>query len=227
LSGSRFFRGLSRVNSVLLFLTLATLIVILVVVLVQETTRAKKADVPVSSVVANDDENTALHFERGEVDQRSGVVRMSLVTRTESKGIGSSGTTRSVRNLLFVPADGTPAHWLLPDNNHEVTDPTDITEPPPREDSKTVASVVVVRPVDTSDEIPGTALLFDPTGRRVTEIAKAMTTIDMAELTNSEIVIIYRNGDSFYRSTFDPSTLAKRNENSVQVPKLKESVLRK
>jgi hypothetical protein len=191
------------------------------VVLVQETSKSRKTESTNKTIDSSDGDQTTLRLERADVDREKGVVRMSLIATSESKGIGSGGTQRETRNYLFIPSDGSAGHWLLADNKSRISDASEVLEVPIKEDSRSIASAVIVTPVDAPEEAPGKALLFDPTGSQVTEFSNAVTSIDVTELTKTDVVIIYRNGEKFFRATFDPTTLVKRTESAVQVPKLK------
>ena len=175
---------------------------------------------PDPSAVAGENGEAPLHLERATMVGNNGVIRMDLVQRSGSPKFSSGDYYDESHNILFIPPDDTRAHWLLPNNNGHFADPVEIHSTTD-EKSRVLASAIIVREKHSVRDSPGRLLLFDVTGEHVVDIDQSATVIDLASLTKSDIVLLYRRGSHFVRSTFDPVTLAKRTEREIEIPSLK------
>src|SRR5262249_37754763 len=98
------------------------------------------------------------------------VLRGELLIHRENPGFASgSGEYREVRNVLDINDGAKAGRWLLPDNDHVITEQHDLSpegEYAPRR-TTTVATVALVK-VANQDRFTadGELLLLDPTGEK-------------------------------------------------------------
>lgn len=224
MSNSRsFFRNLTRVNAILIFLALSALLILSCIGIYQTTIgRPSAKPQPVAGIEETKDSGEgALHYQQQFLNSPVGDVQMSLKRDWDSKGLSSGGGSETV-NILFLPANQPVGRWLLPDNRHILGEPRTIGEPSKDEEGgKTVATAVMVSEKDAPEGTPSRLLLFSPTGDVVVEISKKATEFQLADLNKNNIVIVYAAGTKFMRAMFDRNTLAKISESEIAVPKLK------
>jgi hypothetical protein len=142
--------------------------------------------------------------------------------REGSGGFSSGGMYTETRNILFIERGQKTGRWLLPDNNHIIEDSTDInadTNDKPATPKRAIATVALVKPaVRSSDPAPATLLLFDPTGRKIVEVAANVREIHLAVLSAGDLTILYESNQRLFFVAFDPATLAKRSEQEIAIP---------
>jgi hypothetical protein len=68
-------------------------------------------------------------------------MRADLFLDRGGKGFSSGGYSET-RNILFIEPDQKEAHWLLPDNDHILSDNSDITEGTDRSSKRLIATAV-------------------------------------------------------------------------------------
>ena len=210
-----------RVDAVLILIAMSAICFGAGVIIFQEM-RIKSAksdtqkDNPVA--VASDEQ---LQLGSASLVEGSDVVRLSLMTEGDSGKFGSSGESRETRNILFVESGQKSARWLLPDNKHRLGELFEIYQKPESDSAKTIATAVVITPKDSDSLNEGKLLLFDPAGKRVSEISKGVRRIELATLSGPDILIVYQRGSRLVRATFDPDSLARRSEQEIDIPKLK------
>jgi hypothetical protein len=115
------------------------------------------------------------------------------------------------------------ARWLLPDNQHVVSDSSDLVADEDESKTKrTVATAAVVKPATAElDVAKGKLLLFDPSGNRVVEVADSVRKLQVASLASGEITLLCERDRRLVLATFDAGSFAKRGEQEMDVPQLK------
>jgi len=119
----KFFRYLWRIDAVVIFLAGAAIAIGVGSLLIGEigtrTARYRDAGKAIPIVAADSD----AHLSLGRVSVVAGtsVMRAELSREREGKGFSSGGYSET-RNALFIEPDQKEARWLLPDNNHIVSD---------------------------------------------------------------------------------------------------------
>jgi hypothetical protein len=219
----KFFRYLWRVNAVVIFLAAGAITVGVGSLVIEEfgtrTARNREAEagIPVVS-----DPKSHLTLGRMSVIPGTNVMRADLSTDRKAKGIGSSGGYSETRNILFIEPDQKEGHWLLPDNDHVISDHSDITtEDGDHKATRTIATAVLVKPPsDSPENASGRLLMFDPTGRKIVEVANNVRELHLASLSGGEVRILLERNRHFVLATFDPASLAKRGEQEIGVPQL-------
>jgi len=147
-------------------------------------------------------------------------------------GFSSGKGYFETRNILFIDASDKVAHWLLPDTDHVVAEATDIGEGNNTQPvvgqyngvrlTKTIAILAYVKPNGEHwrDSL-GDLLLSDSTGLHVSKIANEVKDVKSAMLLRNEIVILYERNHRLVLQAFDPTSLAKRREQEIEIPALK------
>lgn len=136
-----------------------------------------------------------------------------------SGGSYGSGYSRT-RNVLFIEKTG-KAHWLLPDDDHLVTE---YPVPPPARafgetPERAVAVFAHVTPLaGKRDE--GVLLLFDPAGTNIQTVAERVRGVQGVSL-GSEITAMYQVQSGYVLARFDRSSLAKLGDAPVSFPVLR------
>ena len=67
----------------------------------------------------------------------------------------------------------------------------------------------------------GKLLLFDPSGKKVVEVANDVRVIHLTSLSGGELTILYERNRRLVLAAFDPGSLAKRGEQEIDIPQLK------
>lgn len=149
-------------------------------------------------------------------------MRAQLVRSGEGAKFGSgSGDRIEIRNILFIEPGEKTARWLLPDNDHVITDTLDVAEKDATS-TRTIATAVLVKPqVDGQVTDKGRLVLFDLPGKKVVEVADGVQEIQVAFVTGGELTILYKQDRRLVLGAFDAGTLARRREQQIDVPQLK------
>jgi hypothetical protein len=219
----RFFRYAWRVNAVLILVAAGTITLGAGAMLASEIgakvvrSRAAKA----GPVVTEDPSNTRLSLGHASVVPGTDVMRAELVVHTGGEGFSSGGYTEK-RNILFIAPGEKAARWLLPDNDHVITDAEAIEEPQDTKKARAVATVVLVKPASGDPEVTkGELLLFDPAGKKIVRVANGVREMHIAALSGADLTIVYERDRRLVVASFDPGTLAKRVGQEIEIPPLK------
>jgi hypothetical protein len=226
MKSQQFFRYVWRVNALLILVAAGAVLFGVSVVLGTEfgnkASRAREAE---TGIAIEDDasSNARLSLGRASIVEGTDVLRVDLsYNREGSGGFSSSGTYAETRNILFIERGQKTGRWLLPDNNHVIEDSSDITsdtDDKPATPKRTIATVALVKPVlRPTESASATLLLFDPTGRKIVEVAANVREIHLAVLSAGELTILYERQQHIFLAAFDPATLAKRSEREIAIP---------
>ena len=148
-------------------------------------------------------------------------MRADLTTHGES-GKFSSGGYSETRNILFIDPDQKNARWLLPDNDNVIEQRSDVEDVSNESNKRLVATAAIIEPRDEQSESPaGRLVLFNASGKSMSEVAKNVSNLQLATLSGNEIVLLYERNRHLVRATFDSSSLSKRREQEIEVPELK------
>ena len=131
--------------------------------------------------------------------------------------------TLKPRNILFIEPGQKAARWLLPDNDHIMSDSSDIREAATNGNAqRMIATAVLVKSTTGSPEsVSGKLLLFDPSGRTIVEVANNGRNIHLTSLSGGDLTILYERNRRLVLTAFDPGSLAKRGEQEIDVPQPK------
>jgi hypothetical protein len=152
------------------------------------------------------------------------VLRGDLVVRRSGAGFSSGSGYSETRNILFVESHTNTARWLLPDHNHVITAHPDVAiRTEDRRAGRPVATVALVKQAQTDLAVTeGTLLIFDPSGTRVQTVADGVREIHTATLDDDgRVILLFERRRKYVLATFDASSLEKREEHEVAVPKVK------
>jgi hypothetical protein len=219
----RIFRYLWRINAVLILLAAGAITFGVVALLVGEfgarVARNREAEAGIPVVAA--DSNAHLSLGRVSVVAGSDVMRADLSLNRGGAGFSSGGYTET-RNILFIDPGQKAARWLLPDNDHVISDSSDITDDTDHKAKRMIATAVLVKSTASSPETAvGRLLLFDPPGKKVVEVANNVREMHLASLSGGELSILYERDRRLVLAAFDPESLAKRREQEIDVPQTK------
>ncbi|MCI0348035.1 MAG: hypothetical protein L0Z53_01295, partial [Acidobacteriales bacterium] len=149
------------------------------------------------------------------------ILRAELQANSDS-GKFSSGYGMETRNILFIELGEKAGRWLLPDNEHVITDTSDLTEEKPGDAKRLIATSALIGPAqERPGEINNKLVVFDPTGRKIVEVANNVKDIHFTSLRDGELTILYERDRKLFRAAFDPRTLAKLREQELEIPQLK------
>jgi hypothetical protein len=220
----RFFRVLWRANAILILVAAGAVTFGVGAFLVAEfgSRSALKREAEAGLVVAGPQADPRLSLAPAIVLSGTHIMRAQLVLYKSGGGFSSSGYGET-RNLLFLEPGDKAARWLLPDNQHAITDNPDMVAD--EDDSKAkriVATAALVKPTTGQlDVAKGKLLLFDPAAKHVIEVADAVRKIHVASVVNGEISLLYERDRRLVMARFDGATLARRGEEEIDVPQLK------
>jgi hypothetical protein len=222
----KFFRLLWRINAVLILIAMGAIAFGAIVLIVQETAHRARTnrDTAAPSAIGADDSELNLQMGRTSLVPGTGVLRTDLTLRRESDKFSSGGGSET-RNILFIDPNEKKGRWLLPDNKHILGEISDITERSTDaecESGRPIATAVVVKDSNDSETTgKGKLLLFDPTGKKVIEVANDVSEIHLASLTGNEVVILYERNSRLVRTAFSRDSLVKQTELEIDLPKIK------
>lgn len=218
---NRFFRYLWRIDAVLI-LVAAGAITFGVGILVFEELGGRTAlrhDAEVGVPVTAD---PAVNLNLGHAEAIIGTSVLRADLFLYKGGVGfSSGGYNETRNILFIDPAQKAAYWLLPDNDHVISERSDVKDQKsPRE--PIIATAVLVKPRTAQPElVDGSLLLFLPDGKRIVEVAKGVRELQVATLDARGVTLLYERQRRLVLAFFDSSSLSKEREQEIEVPQLK------
>lgn len=222
----RFFRLLWRINAILILVAAAGISFAVINLITAElgwsSARRKAADA--APQVGSSETGERLFLGQVSLVPGTTVLRGELQVHRAGSGFssGSSGYVE-VRNLLFVKDRATAGHWLLPDNNHIITERHDVA-PDNQEHSRRipVATVALVKPAHEDPELAvGELLLLDPSGDRLQTVAKGVRQLHTAAVQDSGLLLLFERQRKYVAASFDLPSLAKKDERELEVPQLR------
>jgi hypothetical protein len=220
----KIFRYIWRINAVLILLAAGACTfgvgTLLVGELGERTARNREADAGIP-VVGAADSNAHLSLGHASVVAGTNVMRANLSLNRGGAGFSSGGYTE-IRNILFIEPGQNVGRWLLPDNDHIISDTSDITEETNGSAKRMIATAVLVKStVGSPETLAGRLLLFDPSGRKIVEVSPNAREIHLTSISSSDLTILYERNRRLVFAAFDPGSLAKRGEQVIDVPQPK------
>ena len=147
-------------------------------------------------------------------------MRAELVAHRAGAGFSSGGSSET-RNILFITPGDATGRWLLPDHRHVIAETSDVLAHVAPADTRTVATVALVK-TPGSDAGGGRLLLFDPSGKHVVEVAQSVRTLHEATMSTGDLRVLFERDRDLFLASFDPESLAKRDEQRIQIPQLEQ-----
>jgi hypothetical protein len=220
----KLFRYLWRINAVIILVAAGSIVFGVAVLLAGEfgarTARSREAEAGIP-VAAAADSNAQLSLGRASLVKGTNIMRADLSLDRGGKGFSSGGYSET-RNILFIEPDKKEGRWLLPDNDHIVSENSDITEGEDRSTKRVIATVALVKSATGSPETAGgRLLLFDPSGQKIIEVANDVRELHLASLSAGQLTVLFERNRHLVVATFDPASLAKRAEQEINVPQPK------
>lgn len=219
------FRDLWRTNA---FLVSFAVVVIAILVgyfalndLGWKSARGREAEAGVQ--IAPADSKDKLTLGTAEVVAGSAVLRADLfVSRDGGFSSGGSGISSETRNVLFIDPADKAAHWLLPDNDHVVAATLDIEDEKDPNIKRVIATAFFVKPiVEESEATTGRLILANSSGGKVVEVSNDVKDVQVAALNAGEVILLFERNRRLVSSAFDPTSLAKKREQEIEIPQLK------
>jgi hypothetical protein len=140
---NQLFRFIWRVNAILILVATAAVTLGAAAIVWMESTAYSTTSAPVVGV---QDTGKRLSLSQMTHVAGSNVIRQELVERDTSAAFSSSGSYGQTRNLLFVDTKAGAARWLLPDDDHVVTEHSDVeTRGQNREPGRVVGTFALVK----------------------------------------------------------------------------------
>ena len=140
---------------------------------------------------------------------------------SEGKGFSSGGSASETRNVLFIEPGEKSGRWLLPDNDHVISEITDITDEKNSSTERVIATAAVIKSADSSEDTVGRLVLYNSSGKTLVEVANKVREVHLASYSDDELTILYERNRRFVLAGFDPGSLARRKELEIEVPLLK------
>ena len=208
---NRFFRWVSRINSIL-FLILLTLSIGLVLYGISESNKwSHRNTVEVIDKTAQDDNNQDLRL--SDITQVCGkdIQYVKLSSALKSKGFSSGGYGSVTRNVIFFTGDEMNSHWLYDTNKYLITEINQLKKKADNcKERETVSIYYQVVKSDTNhngeldhtDEL--TVALTSPSGVNYTEIESGLSSV-IDHSVNSEatvLTILVQKGSSLIMEKF-------------------------
>ena len=218
------FRYLWRVNAILILVASGSIVFGVAVLLVgdfgERTARSREAEAGIP-VAAAADSKARLSLGRASLVEGTNVMRADLSLDRAGQGFSSGGYSET-RNILFLEPDKKEGRWLLPDNDHVVTQNSDISDGSERSAKRVIATAVLVKsPTGSPETAGGRLLLFDASCQNIVEVANDVRKIHLTSLSAGQLTLLFERDRHLVVATFDPASLAKRAEQEIKVPQLK------
>ena len=218
----KLFRYLWRINAVIILLAAGAVAAAVGVLVLDELGRkAQRYREPEEIPIATSARNARLSLARATLVPGTKTLRAELQANSEG-GKFSSGYGTETRNILFIEPGEKAGRWLLPDNEHVLTDTTNVTEEKSGDTKRLIATTALIKPAQESPgEVNNKLVVFDPTGRKIVEVANNVKDIHFTSFTDGELTVLYERDRKLFRAAFDPGTLAKLREQEIEIPQLK------
>jgi hypothetical protein len=223
----RLFRYVWRVNAVLILVAAAGVSFAVVTLMWSEFggSAARSRVFDAAPPLGGSDSGERLFLGQVALIRGTSVLRGELVSHRSGAGISSgSGGYSETRNILFVDNESGVARWLLPDDDHIITEHPDVmTEVDDRSGGRPVATLALIKPAHADLEvIEGTLLLFDPAGVRVQTVAEGVRALHSATLNaGGRIALLFERRRKYVLASFDGTSFEKKEEHELTVPALK------
>ena len=218
---NKLFRLIWRVNAILILVATAAVALGAAAIVWMESTANTTTSPPVVGV---QDSGKRLSLSQMTHVAGSNVIRQELVERDASAAFSSSGGYGQTRNFLFVDTKAGAARWLLPDDDHVVTEHSDVeTRRQAREPALVVGTFALVKESGPDVEASGgKLLLFDPTGLNVHEVSAGVRDLQAATIDqDGMLAVLFERDRKYVLAFFDPVSLEKKHEQELGVPVLK------
>ena len=165
------------------------------------------------------DSNAHLSLGRESVVVGTNVMRADLSLNRGGAGFRVVVALKT-RNILFIEPGQKAARWLLPDNDHIMSDSSDIRVAATNGNAqRMIATAVLVKSTTGSTEsVSGKLLLFAPSGRTIVEVANNVRNIHPTSLSGGDLTILYERNRRLVLAAFDPGSLAKRGSRRSTFP---------
>jgi hypothetical protein len=150
----------------------------------------------------------------------SRVMRAELLLHEYGGGFSSGGYSET-RNILFIDPVADAPRWLLPDDDHVITEHSDVMAPEHDDTAKRlVCTVALVKAREGDRQVStGRLLLFGPAGMPLVEVAVGVRALHLASLSGEQVTVLYERDRQLFVATFD-TALVKQNEQMMTVPPL-------
>jgi hypothetical protein len=220
----KLFRYIWRVNAILILVAAGAVTFGVGTLLVSElgSRSAMRREADAGPPIAGAQADPRMSLGQASVVPGTHVMRAQLLLYRDGGGFSSGGYSET-RNILFIQPGEKAARWLLPDNQHVLSDSSDlVADHDDPKTKRTVATAALVKPATTElDVAKGKLLLFDPSGNRVVEVADGVRKLQVASLASGEITLLYERDRRLVLATFDAGSFARRGEQEMDVPQLK------
>jgi hypothetical protein len=218
----KIFRYMWRVNAVAIFLAVALITILLGVELIGEL---RRSDWYVGQeVIGGENSRQSRPPSLGsfsEVTGNKGTLRAELQVQYETGGF-KSGVHVETRNILFIAPGDKKARWLLPDNDHIISNFHDITETTTSKAERTLATAALVR-AERSDDKAARLILFDPPGHRLLDVSEKVTDIYSSASSEGKITFLFGRNKRVVRVTVDAKSFGKLQEDEIELPVLESN----
>jgi hypothetical protein len=193
---NKLFRFIWRVNAILILVATAA-VTLGAAAIWMESSGYSTTSAPVVGV-----QDTGKRLSLAQMTHVSGsnVIRQELVERDTSAAFSSSGGYGQTRNFLFVDTKASSARWLLPDDDHVVTEHSDVeTRREGLEPGRMVGTFALVKESGPDMEASGgRLLLFDPTGLNVHEVSAGVRDLQAATINQDGMLTVLFERDRKY-----------------------------
>lgn len=216
------FRWIWRVNSVLILVSSAAVAIAVGNLLWSELGRSRSREGSDVVPAAAGRAGPKLRLTRLAPVDGVPVLRGELLADAQASGF-SSGPSAETRNILYVDTASGHARWLLPDDDHVITDHLEMSveqSEPPRS-RRQLASVALVK-LATDDESDGTGtlLLVAADGARQLTISTGVRAVHSASVEAGTLRLLYEREKKLYLAAYESSTFQKSSETPIDVPSL-------
>src|SRR5688572_12525250 len=216
----KLFRYVWRINAIVILVAAVIITLGVGALLAEELWRAarRRQEPDVRLSIPDSNPRARLSLSHASLVRGTNVMRAELQGESDG-GKFSSGYGKETRNILFIEPGNKKGRWLLPDNNHVITDSNDFTEQKNSDEKRVIATAIVVSPMQqSSDSADGKLVLFDATGKNVVEVADNVREIHITSTAGNELTILFERDKRLVFAAFDARSLAKLREQEIEVP---------
>ncbi len=222
------FRYVWRINAILILIISGAIVLAVGFFLLEDRNqrvgrqREAATGIPLAGPIAGKESSAVLTLGRTTTVKGTNILRTNLLLQGNGgkEFASGGGDTSEIRNVLFIEPGEKSGRWLLPDNNHIISD-TEIIDETNTSAERTLATSALVQPADAPDDTPGRLVLYNPSGKLIVEVANNVKKIHLASFSDGEITILYERNRRFVLAEFDPNSLARKKEQEIDVVQLK------
>lgn len=154
----KIFRYLWRINAILILMAAGGIVLAVSSFLFDDVhqrvvqSREAASGIPVTGPAEGKESSAPLTLGRATAVKGTNIMRAELRSPgSEGKGFSSGGSASETRNVLFIEPGEKSGRWLLPDNDHVISEITDLTDDKNSMTERVMATAALIKSAVSSE----------------------------------------------------------------------------